>query len=133
MAQIDFLQPDGLLRNAGFSQAVVASGTRVVYTSGQVAVDEQGSLVGGDDLAAQLTQAMRNLGLALQAAGATFSDVVKLTTYVVNYRPEQRTVIAAARAPFFENRPRPASALVGVATLALPEWLVEVEAVAVTG
>jgi enamine deaminase RidA (YjgF/YER057c/UK114 family) len=74
---------------------------------------------------------MRNVGLALTAAGASFSDVVKLTTYVVNYRPEHRTVIGQARAPFFAGRTPPASTLVGVTALALPEWLVEIEAIAV--
>jgi enamine deaminase RidA (YjgF/YER057c/UK114 family) len=76
-------------------------------------------------------QAMRNVGLALAAAGASYADIVKITTYVVNYRPEQRIVIGQARAPFFANRTPPASTLVGVFALALPDWLVEIEAVAV--
>ena len=74
---------------------------------------------------------MRNVGLALAAAGASYADIVKLTTYVVNYRPEQRSVVGQARAPFFAGGTPPASTLVGVAALALPEWLVEIEAVAV--
>ena len=87
-------------------------------------------LVGGSDLAAQTEQVMRNVGLALAAAGADFSHVVKITTYVVNYKPEHRAIIGKARAPFFKNAP-PASTLVGVSALALPEWLVEIEAIAV--
>lgn len=131
MSTIEHPRPEGLLHNPGFSQVVVASGTRTVYTAGQVSIDERGALVGGDDLAAQTAQAMRNVGLALAAAGATYTDIVKITTYVVNYRPEQRTVIGKARAPFFAGRTPPASTLVGVAALALPAWLVEIEAVAV--
>ena len=121
----------GLLTNQGFSQVVVATGRRTIYTAGQVPIDEHGALVGGTDLAAQTTQAMRNVGLALAAAGAGYADIVKITTYVVNYRPEQRAVIGKARAPFFAGGERPASTLVGVAALALPDWLVEIEAVAV--
>jgi enamine deaminase RidA (YjgF/YER057c/UK114 family) len=131
MSTIEHPRPDGLLHNAGFSQVVVASGTRSIHTAGQVSIDEHGTLIGGDDLAAQTAQAMRNVGLALAAAGASFSDVVKITTYVVNYRPEHRTVIGQARAPFFAGSTPPASTLVGVTALALPEWLVEIEAIAV--
>ena len=110
---------------------VVASGTRTVYTAGQVSIDERGALVGADDPAAQSTQAMRNVGLARAAAGATYADVVKITTYIVNYKPEHRAIIGKARAPFFASGTTPASAFVGVAMLAIPGWLVETEAVAV--
>jgi len=128
---IQYPRPGGLLNNAGFSQVTVTSGRRTVYTAGQVSIDERGVLVGGDDLAAQATQAMRNVGLALAAAGAGYADIVKITTYVVNYKPEDRAIIGRARAPFFANLTPPASTLVGVAALALPEWRVEIEAVAV--
>ena len=63
--------------------------------------------------------------------GRPMPTSVKITTYVVNYKPEHRTVIGKARAPFFASGTPPASTLVGVAMLALPEWLVEIEAVAV--
>jgi enamine deaminase RidA (YjgF/YER057c/UK114 family) len=133
MSTLQHPRPDGLFINPGFSQVVVASGTRTIYTAGQVSIDAQGKLVGAGDLAAQTAQAMRNVGLALAAAGAGFADVVKITTYVVNYQPEQRTIIGQARAPFFAGGPPPASTLLGVAALALPEWLVEIEAIAVVG
>jgi enamine deaminase RidA (YjgF/YER057c/UK114 family) len=131
MSTVEYPRAEGLLHNPGFSPVVAASGTRTIYTAGQVSIDGHGALVGGDDLAAQTAQAMHNVGLALAAAGATYADIVKITTYVVNYRPEQRTVIGTARAPFFAGGTPPASTLVGVAALALPEWLVEIEAVAV--
>ncbi len=133
MATVETPAAAGLLHNASFSQVAVASGTRIVYTAGQVSIDVEGELVGGHDLAAQTEQAMRNVGLALAAAGASFADVVKITTYVVDYRPEHRAIIAKARAPFFAGRTPPASTLVGVSALALPEWRVEIEAVAVVG
>ena len=133
MSILQHPHPDGLPRNPAYSQVVAASGTRTIYTAGQVSVDEHGALVGAGDLAAQTTQVMRNIGLALAAAGATYADIVKITTYVVNYEPEHRVIIGQARAPFFANQTPPASTLVGVAALAVPEWLVEIEAVAVVG
>jgi enamine deaminase RidA (YjgF/YER057c/UK114 family) len=63
----------------------------------------------------------------LAAAGADYDDIVKITTYVVNYRPEHRAIVGKVRA----NGMPPASTLVGVSALALPEWLVEIEAIAV--
>jgi enamine deaminase RidA (YjgF/YER057c/UK114 family) len=132
MSTIEHPQVEGLLPNPAFSQVVVASGARTIYTAGQVAIDRQGALVGAGDVAAQAEQAMRNVGLALEAAGATFADVVKITTYVVNYKPEHRAIVGKARAPFFAKGKPPASTLLGVSALAVPEWLVEIEAVAVT-
>jgi enamine deaminase RidA (YjgF/YER057c/UK114 family) len=131
MSAIEHPRPEGLLHNPGFSQVVIATGKRTVYTAGQVSIDEHGALVGEGDLAAQTAQAMRNVGLALAAAGATYASIVKITTYVVDYKPEYRSVIGKARAPFFAGGIPPSSTLVGVSALALPEWLVEIEAVAV--
>ena len=131
MSKLDHPRPEGLLDNPSFSQVVAATGTRTVYTAGQVPIDEHGTLVGLGDLAAQTAQAMRNVGLALAAAGAGYADIVKITTYVVNYKPEHRALIGLARAPFFSNGTPPASTLVGVSALALPDWLVEIEATAV--
>jgi enamine deaminase RidA (YjgF/YER057c/UK114 family) len=133
MSKHEHPRPEGLLHNAAFSQVVVAAGTRTVYTAGQVSIDASGALVGAGDLAEQTAQVMRNVGLALAAAGADFSDVVKITTYVVDYKPEHRAIVGKARAPFFKNGTPPASTLVGVSALALPEWLVEIEAIAVIG
>ena len=131
MSTLEHPRPEGLLHNAGFSQVVAAAGMRTIYTAGQVSIDERGNLVGADDLAAQTEQVMRNVGLALAAAGASFADVVKITTYVVNYRAEHRPIIGQVRAPFFAKGTPPASTLIGVAALAAPEWLIEIEAVAV--
>jgi enamine deaminase RidA (YjgF/YER057c/UK114 family) len=131
MSTLEHLRPEGLPHPPTYSQVVVASGKRTVYAAGQIAVDASGALVGGNDLGAQTTQAMRNLGLALAAAGASYADIVKLTTYVVNYKPENRATIGAARSAFFTNGNPPASTLVGVSALAMPEWLIEIEAVAV--
>jgi enamine deaminase RidA (YjgF/YER057c/UK114 family) len=74
---------------------------------------------------------MRNLSVALAAAGASFADVVKTTTFVVGYRPEQRGIIASAKEPFYKGCTPPTNALIGVIALARPEWLIDVEAIAV--
>ena len=70
--------------------------------------------------------------VALAAAGATFDDVVKITTYVVDYTPEMRSVIGEVRGRYLPAENPPASTLVGVSALAGPEWLIEIEAIAVT-
>jgi enamine deaminase RidA (YjgF/YER057c/UK114 family) len=130
MGTFEHPSPEWLLHNSGFSQVVAASGRRTIYTAGQVSIDERGALVGAGDLAAQTAQAMRNVGIALSAVGTSYADIVKITTYVVNYKPEYRAIIGKARAPFFANGTLPASTLIGVSALALSEWLVEIEAVA---
>jgi enamine deaminase RidA (YjgF/YER057c/UK114 family) len=133
MSKIEYPHAEGLLKNPAYSHVAVASGARTIYIAGQVAMDSQGNLVGAGDLGAQTEQVMRNLGTALAAAGASFADVVKITTYVVDYKPEMRGVIGKARTPFFAGREPPASTLVGISALAAPGWLIEIEAIAVIG
>lgn len=131
MAKTEYLKPKGLSINPAYSHVAVASGTRTIYIAGQVSIDEKGAVVGAGDIGAQTEQVMRNLGKCLEAADASFEHVVKITTYVVNYKPELRAAIGKARTPFFGDRPPPASTLVGVSALAAPEWLIEIEAIAV--
>lgn len=131
MSKAEYLKPKGLAINPAYSHVAVASGARTIYIAGQVSIDEKGAVVGAGDLGAQTEQVMRNIGLCLAAAGASYEHVVKITTYVVNYKPELRAVIGKARTPFFADRPPPASTLVGVSALAAPEWLIEIEATAV--
>ncbi|WP_407170007.1 RidA family protein [Bradyrhizobium sp. ORS 111] len=131
MSKLEHLRPSGLHHNPAYSHVVVASGARTVYISGQVSVDEEGRVVGPGDLAAQTTQVMQNLGLALKSVGASYANIVKITTFVVDYKPELRPIIGKARSVFFEGKEPPASTLVGVTALAAPEWLIEIEAVAV--
>jgi hypothetical protein len=77
MAKIEHHRPEGLFHNPAFLQVVAASGSRTIYSAGQVSIDERGTCVGAGDLAEQTVQAMRNVGLALAAAGATHSGIVK--------------------------------------------------------
>ena len=116
-----------------FSQVVTAPAGRLVFVAGQTAWDEKGQLVGGDDLAAQARQALVNVGLALEAAGATVADLVMMRTFVVNYRPEFVDILLPEFAHFFTDSPPPANTWVGVQSLALPELMIEIEAQAVVG
>ena len=115
----------------GFSQAVLASGTKTLYISGQTAWDARKQLVGGADLEAQARQAFTNLRAVVEAAGGTLADVVAVRIYVVDYRPEKAVPVGRAFREFFSASVNPASTWVGVAALADPGFLIEVEATAV--
>jgi enamine deaminase RidA (YjgF/YER057c/UK114 family) len=127
----EFLNPAGLSPTFGWSHVVTHTGGKTLYISGQVAVDERGQLVGKGDLRAQTERAWECVGIALQAAGATFRDLVKTNLYVVNYRPEQLPILREVRAKYVSAENPPASTLVGVTALAGADWLIEIEAVAV--
>ncbi len=131
MTEFEFLKPDGLTHPPMYSQVVTVRGAKTIYVSGQVPLDASGALVGAGDYRAQTEQVYENLKLALAAAGATFADVVKQTTYVVNYQPEHRAMIAEVRLRYVSRENPPASTLVGVQALAMPGMLVEVEVIAV--
>jgi len=133
MSEIRHIRPKGLSNSPTYTHVVAARGAETVYISGQVALDANGNTVGAGDLAAQTDQVMRNLQTALAAAGATFGDVVKITTFVVGYNPHDRATIASIRSQYLPADNPPASTLVGVAALASPDWLIEIEAVAVIG
>lgn len=122
--------PSELSEPKGYSHVTVATGKRTVFIAGQVALDSGGNLVGAGDLGAQARQAFRNLLAALASVGAAPTDVAKITWYVVNYSEDLRPTIAAARREAFGEH-APASTLVGVQALARPDFLIEVEAIAV--
>ncbi|MFN0110562.1 MAG: RidA family protein [Blastocatellia bacterium] len=115
----------------GFSQAVVAEGGRTVYLSGQTAWDANKQIVGGNDLGEQTRQALRNVQLAVEAAGGALADVVSLRLYVVNPKPGDMNPVGVALREFFPADAPPASTWLGVASLASPEFLIEIEAIAV--
>ena len=128
---LERLHVDGLVNSPVFSQAVVAEGKRTVYISGQVAWDVDGGIVGEGDFDAQAMKAYENLGIALEAAGATPADVAKTTIYIVNYNRGHRPGLEAARRSLFGAVDPPASTLIGVQALAMSALLIEVEAIAV--
>ena len=132
MPSNQFINPPGLPRPGTYTPVVVTRGARTIYVSGQVPVNEKGELVGKGDLAAQAEQVFRNIDMALKGAGATFADVVKITTFVVGYKPEHRALMHQVRSRYVSKDAPPASTLLGVQALAIPDYLIEVEAIAVT-
>jgi 2-iminobutanoate/2-iminopropanoate deaminase len=98
----------------------------LLFVSGVAPLDERGNLVGGDDAVAQARQVFRNLKVVLDAAGADFGDVLKVTVFLTDVADRAR--INPVRQEYF-GRSRPASTLIGVRELAIPGMKVEIEAV----
>ena len=120
--------PDGVAPAAQYTHVVTGTG-RFVAVSGQLALDEDGKLIGEGDAEAQARQVFENLRRCLSAAGATFDDVVKLTYFVTDMA--HMPAIRAARAPHIPDDRLPAASAVQVSALVRPEFLMEVEAFAV--
>ncbi len=121
--------PPFIHKTAGYSHAVQAGET--LYIAGQVAVDPDGNLVGEGDIDAQVAQVWQNLRAVLAYAGSSVEDIVKLTVFTTDIA--HRPAIAAARDAVFPNGRYPASTFLVVQSLARPELLVEIEAIAVIG
>jgi enamine deaminase RidA (YjgF/YER057c/UK114 family) len=124
-----FINPEGIAQPKGYTHVVAAKSGNIAFISGQIGVDAQGNIA--DGLPAQTVLVFENLKTALAAVGGTFDDLVKVTTLIVNYKPEDRATLAEIRARYFNREHPPASTLVGVQALAFPGLLIEIEAVAV--
>lgn len=127
--RIRFLNPPTLSPPAGYSHVAEATGGRILFISGQVALDAAGKLVGPNNLAAQARQVFQNLHAALEAAGTDFAHVVKLTYYLVD--ASKIAVVREIRDRFVDTRHPPASTAVEIRRLVREEFLIEVDAVAV--
>jgi enamine deaminase RidA (YjgF/YER057c/UK114 family) len=131
---VELINPDGLPKPEAYAQVGVATGSRTVYVSGQVARDADGNSVGEGDLAKQTEQALMNIGTALDAVGGSFDDVAKLTIYVVDWSPDKMAALGAGAmqaAGRLGVDPVKPTTLIGVAALGEPDLLIEVEAIAV--
>jgi enamine deaminase RidA (YjgF/YER057c/UK114 family) len=128
---VQHLNPPGLHRNPAFSQAVVVTGNvRTIYIGGQNAVDAGGQIVGKGDIGAQTEQIFKNLEVALAAAGAQLEHVIKWNVYVVQGQPLQPAFAVFQRV--WGNRPDPPLiTMLFVAGLANPDFLAELDAIAV--
>ncbi|HEX5158625.1 MAG TPA: RidA family protein [Ktedonobacterales bacterium] len=126
-----YINPPTLAHPTGYTHVVEATGARTVYISGQVALDSSGNIVGLGDMRAQAQQVFENLHSALQAVGAGFRDVVKLTYFVVDMT--QLPVVREVRDQFIHPEQLPASTAVEIRRLAREEFLLEVEAIAALG
>ena len=129
----EHINPKSLFQSVehGFSQIVTAQAGKTVYISGQTTWDAEKRIVGGKNLGEQARQALRNIRTAVEAAGGTLTDVVSVRIYVVNYKPEDAGPIGEAFREFFPGEHPPASTLIGVSSLAVGDFLIEIEAIAV--
>ena len=125
------LSPSTLPPAPGYSQIVKVSGGTTIYIAGQVALDEEGQLVGEGDLEKQAHHVFTNLVTALSEAGATTSDLVKIGIYVVDHDLDKLKLIRRVRDEVLYVDPPPASTLLGVEHLAMPDFLIEADAIAI--
>jgi enamine deaminase RidA (YjgF/YER057c/UK114 family) len=126
MVTPDFASPSDLPTPFGYSHVVGIPAGRLVWTSGQVAIDVDGEVPDGFE--AQTRLVFENVGRALAAQGAGWPDVVKLTYFVTGL--EEVATVRSVRDEFVATSEPPTSSLVQVAGLFRPELLIEVEAVA---
>ena len=128
---VQHLNPDDLHKNRAFTQVIQVTGpARTIYVSGQDAVDAQGTLVGKDDIQAQAHQVLTNLRIALAAAGAKPEHLIKWNVYLVQGQSLQAGF--AAFQQFWGNRPNPpAITMLYVSELAHPDFLIEMDAIAI--
>ena len=128
----EFLSPKTLTPPVGYSHVAKARGGTTVYLAGQVSSDGSGALIGEGNFEAQVEQVFRNLKIAVEAAGGTMADIVKLNIYLVaEVEPSEVPKLRAIRDRYVNVAQPPAATLVTVVRLARPGWLVEIEAVAV--
>ena len=131
---IERFQPEGMnvrMSNGqpSYSHVVTVSGScKIVYIAGQLARDIDGNCVGKGDMRAQMEQTFQNLDRCLKAAGATWADVVKTNTYVTDFDAFQKC--GDVRMRYF-GVATPTSTTVGVTSLAGPDFMIEIEAVAI--
>lgn len=122
------LNPSSFPKPNGYTHVVEASGGRTLYVSGQVSLDSAGKVVGVGDVGAQARQVFENLKAVLAAANASLENVVKITVFMTDLGGLSE--FRKLRNEYFPKSP-PASSLVKVAGLVVPELLIEIEAIAV--
>src|ERR1700724_2458943 len=122
--------PPELCTPPGYSQLVDTAASRIIFRSGQTALDQEGNLVGRNDFAAQAAQVFRNLAIALRARGCDATNLVKLTVFLTNM--ENLGAYREVRNRFFASvtPPAPAVTLVEVSKLYGAEFMIEIEAIA---
>lgn len=123
-----FINPEGIAPPTGYTHVVTTDARKTIFISGQIGLDPQGKVQ--DGLRAQTVRVLENLKTALASAGATFDDIVKITYFIVNLKPDDRAIVREVRASYLNSAHPPASTMIGVQALALPELLIEIEAIA---
>ncbi len=118
-------------RAYGFSQVATVDGGRPIFMSGQVGWDENQQIVGPGDLRAQTWRAFENIDAGLRSAGSSLADVVSLRIYIVASQLEHSAVVSEALLHFFPGDDPPVSTWIGVVALANPDFLIEIEPLAI--
>lgn len=131
-SNLRFSNPKTLAKPPGYSYVVEATGpNRLIYFAGQLGLDTENKFVGAPgDFRAQCAQAFENMTLALNAAGAKWSDVVKINNFLVDIQTNM-AAFREVRDRYLNMNAPPASTTIGVPALARPGGLFEIEAVAV--
>jgi enamine deaminase RidA (YjgF/YER057c/UK114 family) len=130
MNKIDFINPEGLLKNPAFSQVAITKGNgSTIYIGGQNAITKNLVMIGKGDIALQTEYVLDNIELALNSCGATINDLVKLTIYIVQGQDVNKGFEGAQKFLKKLSRPPVITGII-VAALANPDYLVEIEAVA---
>jgi enamine deaminase RidA (YjgF/YER057c/UK114 family) len=130
----EIFNPPTLMKPVGYSHVAKITGGTLVYIAGQVSADASGQLVGEGNLEAQAEQVFKNLKAAVEAAGGSMADLVKINTYLVaEVDGSEVPKLRAVRDRYVNVEKPPASTLVTVTRLARPGWLIEIEAVAAIG
>jgi enamine deaminase RidA (YjgF/YER057c/UK114 family) len=131
-APVHIFNPDTLSKPNGYSHVAEVNDGKIIYIAGQVALDRAGNLVGKDDFRVQVQQVFENLKFAVEAAGGDFNSVVKLNYFCAeSVDPSAITVVREIRDKYVNLSNPPVSTFVVVKRLVRPEWMIEVEAVAV--
>jgi len=129
--QVGHINPDSLSKNPAFTQVVTVTGpAKTIYIGGQDAVDASGAIVGKGDVKAQVEQVFRNIQTALHASGAGLEHIVKWNIYIVQGQP-LRPAFEVSRQVWGSRPNPPAITVMFVAGLANPDFLVEMDAIAV--
>jgi enamine deaminase RidA (YjgF/YER057c/UK114 family) len=123
------INPPTLSKPNGWTQVVIATGSRTIYIAGQTPVDKNGNVIGSGNFRAQAIQVFENLKAALAAAGAGFKEVVKVNYYILDMA--NAPVMREVRDSYFKSD-FPASTLLEVGKLARDEFMLEIEAIAVS-
>src|ERR1051325_1907737 len=125
---VQYLNPSTLSPPTGYTHIVEVTRGKTVYISGQVSLDKSGNIVGKGDFVAQTMQVFENLKAALAAGGATFENDVKVTMFVTDMA--NIATLRTIRLKYWGTNP-PASTLVQIGKLALEDFMIEIEAIAV--
>ncbi len=130
---VKLFSPSTIHKPFGYSHVAEVTGGKLIVLSGQVALDVEGNLVGKNDFAAQVRQVFANIASALNAVGADFNDVIKLNYFCADTvdATAALSVVRTLRDSLVNAQAPPASTFLVVRSLARPEFLIEVEAVAV--